>query len=126
MAHTAPTRHRVAVYGSLKRGFYNHHFLHKAVFEGQGQTAPVYTMVDLGDYPGVVAGGRTAIQVEVYRVSPWLLARLDRLEDVPRVYWRTSITLPGRGQVFFYRLNPNYLRQLYPARRPVICACTWR
>jgi len=116
---------RVAVYGSLKRGFYNHHYLRTAIYEGESQTRPDYTMIDLGNYPGVVCGGRTAIQVEIYRVSPWVLGQLDRLEGVPRVYRRTSITLP-MGPVFFYCLTPGYLRRLGFGRRRVIPSGIWR
>lgn len=117
---------RVAVYGSLKRGFYNHHYLHTAVFEGKNQTAPDYTMIDLGDYPGVVSGGQTSIQVEIYRVSPRVLSQLDRLEGVPQVYRRTSITLPDLRSAFFYCLTPGYLRRLGSVRRRVIPSGIWR
>lgn len=100
---------RVFVYGTLMRGHPNHGHLRGAAFLGPHVTGPAYTMLHLGVYPGVRRGGRTAVHGEVYRVSPAMLARLDRLEDCPRLFVREALDTPY-GAAFIYLLAQ-------PARR---------
>ena len=53
----------VAVYGSLKRGYYNHHFLQGARYQGRFITLRGYALLNLGAYPGMVARGRSRVKV---------------------------------------------------------------
>lgn len=118
----------VAVYGSLKRGFHNHHFLQGSVFMGQFETGPGFALLDLGDYPGMIRRGRGRVVVEVYRVSPSTLIHLDRLESAPRVYRRVRVPVAGFGWAQGYMLTPRFVRSLavdaaseytiYPGVRP--------
>lgn len=82
------------VYGSLKRGFSNHHFLDGAVFLGPAVTLTKGRMVDCGGYPGIVpatAEDGYGIQGEVWRVTPECLEGIDWLEDLDTgVYVRTE------------------------------------
>lgn len=94
---------RVFVYGTLMRGGANHGLLAGAAFLGTHRTARAYRLVGLGPYPGALAGGRTALSGEVYRVSPRALARLDRLEAVPREYVRRRVKTPW-GPAWIYLL----------------------
>lgn len=84
----------IFVYGTLKRGYGNHHLLETAEFVGCDQA------------PGIVYGGHGApvaqpcadgserwIQGEVYHVDEKTLQRLDALEGHPRAYRRTPIVL---------------------------------
>lgn len=87
--------HRVFVYGSLKRGFANDSYLTTARFIRAGKTAPVFTMVSFGGFPGVFRGGSTAIEGEVFDVDDATLERLDRLEGHPRFYRRQPIEVDG-------------------------------
>ncbi len=83
------------VYGSLKRGFSNHHFLTGQVFRGLATTEHEARMVDCGGFPGIVAnlsppGYR--ICGELWEVTPECLQRIDWLEDIDtglysRVEW---------------------------------------
>jgi len=58
----------------------------------------------LGAYPGVARGGSTAIAGEVYGIDGRCLARLDRLEEYPRLYDREPILTPyGRAWIYLYR-----------------------
>ena len=101
---------RVFVYGTLRRGQPNHGWLEGAPCLGECRTAPRYPLVDLGPYPMLGRGGRTAVLGEVYAINRRLLARLDVLEDYPRDYHRALIATPwGRAWV--------YLRQRPPAGR---------
>jgi gamma-glutamylcyclotransferase (GGCT)/AIG2-like uncharacterized protein YtfP len=101
--------HRVAVYGSLKKGFYNHSLLHttdeESVYIGIWVTPPEYTMLDLGHYPGILEGGGAPIHTEVYGVSDQTLAMLDELEGVPSHYRRVCKQAEGHGAVYIYVYN---------------------
>jgi gamma-glutamylaminecyclotransferase len=94
----------VFVYGTLRRGEVNHYLLSGAEYCGVHVTRPRYRMLHLGTYPGVVAGGASAIEGEVYRVGGEQLVRLDRLEAYPRLYTRQLIPTPwGRAWIYLYR-----------------------
>ncbi len=99
-----PRTTRLFVYGSLRRGEPSHARLGDAVFVGEARTRPELTMIDLGEYPGVVAGGATAIAGEVYEVEPATLAALDAFEGHPELYRRSTITLDDGSEVEAYLL----------------------
>lgn len=97
-------KQRVMVYGTLRRHGSNHGYLRGAHYLGQLLTEPVFTLLDVGPWPGVVEEGSTAIVTEVYRVTPAMLARLDRLEDCPLRYRRIVMATPwGRAWLYVYR-----------------------
>ena len=104
---------RVFVYGTLLAGCNNHHWLQGARKLGDHLTEPRYTLYDLGHYPGVTAGGGTAVAGEVYQVSAAILARLDVLEDYPHEYTRERIdTAFGPAWIYLYRQLPPHARPL--------------
>ena len=112
-------RYLVFVYGTLLRGEVNHYLLSGAEPLGPHRTEPCYTLFHLGAYPGVAPGGGTAIHGEVYGVDGAGLARLDQLEDYPRLYDRRLIPTPfGRAWIYLYRGRL--------ADRPVIPGGDWR
>jgi gamma-glutamylcyclotransferase (GGCT)/AIG2-like uncharacterized protein YtfP len=111
--------HLVFVYGTLLGGEVNHHRLEGAELLGVCRTKPCLRMFNLGAYPGVSRGGRTAVTGEVYRVDSAGLRYLDRLEDYPRLYDRQLIPTPfGRAWVYLYRGDRS--------GRPVIEGGDWR
>ncbi|MCW4149249.1 gamma-glutamylcyclotransferase [Halomonas sp. 18H] len=69
----------VAVYGTLKRGLRNHHWLDGATFVGTDRLTTA-TLYDLGHCPGAKAEPSHGVEVEVYRVSTRIFTGLDRLE----------------------------------------------
>lgn len=95
--------HRVFVYGTLKRGFPNHHFMNGATFVGTGATVEAYPLVVGGQFftpyllpePGV--GQR--IRGELWDVPDAMLPALDDLESVhlPNGYRRQQITIEPDG-----------------------------
>jgi gamma-glutamylcyclotransferase (GGCT)/AIG2-like uncharacterized protein YtfP len=96
--------HRVFVYGTLLSGEVNHHLLAGALLLGSHRTAPCFTLVDLGAYPGLARGGTTAVLGEIYQIDAMGLRRLDALEDYPRLYDRRLIPSPfGSTWVYLYR-----------------------
>ncbi len=101
----------VFVYGTLRQRQPNATLLQGAACLGRHITPPCYTLYALGDYPGVVARGRTAIVGEVYSVSRQQLSQLDRLEDYPRLYRRRLIPTPwGLAWIYLYRRTPDRRR----------------
>ncbi|SDM60014.1 Uncharacterized conserved protein YtfP, gamma-glutamylcyclotransferase (GGCT)/AIG2-like family [Franzmannia pantelleriensis] len=70
----------VAVYGTLKRGLRNHHWMEGAAFLGSDRLSSI-TLYDLGPYPGAKAQPSRGVEVEIFRVDAQLMAGLDHLED---------------------------------------------
>nr|WP_205598517.1 gamma-glutamylcyclotransferase family protein [Halomonas sp. NO4] len=69
----------VAVYGTLKHGLRNHHWLAGAEPLGKDHLTAI-TLYDLGPCPGAKREPSSGIDVEVYRVNLRQMAALDRLE----------------------------------------------
>ena len=101
----------IFVYGSLKRGLSNHHWLEGQRFVGEARTAPGYRLYSLGEYPGMVEGtdsGRS-IGGEVWEVDDEGLASLDILEGVAEgMYDRVPVSLlepfaEAEVQTYLYR-----------------------
>ena len=82
---------RVFVYGTLKRGHRNFHFLRHAEFVGEFTTAKIYSMYEFEDYPAVCLQGCHAIAGEVYHVTRSQFKMLDDLEWYPHFYQRIEI-----------------------------------
>ncbi|MDX1590084.1 MAG: gamma-glutamylcyclotransferase family protein [Oleiphilaceae bacterium] len=119
--------HRVAVYGTLKRGHSNHHLLAGARLLGLDRLRG-FRLYHLGPYPALVEGpvsGRSAgVLVEVYAVKPRQLTQLDRLEDYrPRApekgLYRRQRYPTRHGHAWVYRFN-------WPVKgRPLIRSGRW-
>lgn len=93
--------HLVAVYGTLKKGFHNHHYLIGSKLLGSGVTKhDHYVMLSAG-IPYVCKCvdeekmGR--ISVEVYEVDDNTLKNLDRLEGHPEWYKREPVYVDIEG-----------------------------
>lgn len=78
------------VYGTLREGESNHWLLEEqgAVRVSECQTPPLFTLLHLGHYPGMIRGGNTAVRGEVYRLNNSALARLDQFEGHPNMFRR--------------------------------------
>ena len=83
----------VFVYGRMRRGEADHHFLNGARHVADISTAAAFELVDLGGLPGLIEGGDCAIHGEVYAVDAATLAMIDELEDHPESFRRTRIEL---------------------------------
>lgn len=84
------------VYGTLKRGGSNHAHLAGQKFLGPARTAAGYTLVSLGDYPGLVrsADDRKGVTGELWSVDDPCLAHLDEFEGITEnLYRRAEIPL---------------------------------
>jgi len=87
------------VYGTLCRGEPNHRVLGKARFVGRARTAPVYELVDLGNFPALLEGGETAVHGELYEVDESWVGHIDAFEDVPSLYDRKPVWLEGEAAI---------------------------
>jgi gamma-glutamylcyclotransferase (GGCT)/AIG2-like uncharacterized protein YtfP len=107
----------VAVYGTLKRGQSNHGLLSDSQFVSLGETLPNYSLLEMGGYPGAIYGQQKLV-VEVFSVSPEVLARLDQLEGHPSYYERKEIpiTLPSGEIIKAWMYTISHLSSSYSGR----------
>lgn len=71
------------IYGTLKRGGSNHHYMAGQRFVGAACTESRYRLFDMGGYPGMVhASEGLSIEGEVWEVDAACRVRLDILEAV--------------------------------------------
>ncbi len=90
----------VFVYGSLRRGEYNHRLLAGAEYAGEARVAG-FDLYSLGAYPMAIAADGTLVG-EVYHCPAPLLRQLDRLEEHPHVYRRQWVTLTDAREAWLY------------------------
>ena len=90
-----PFRELIFVYGSLKKGFDNHHLLSKyAKRLGKAITVGKFGMFEdsFGNYPYLVPVPKMRIHGELYSIErKELLERLDAFEGAPEYYERKKI-----------------------------------
>jgi len=105
-----PARERqlVFVYGTLKRGEQNHHWLEGASWQGEAELNGVL-LHDLGPFPMAVIG-EGLVRGEVYAIDAAALVRLDRLEGFPRLYDRQLLSLSDGRQAWVYLGRPRQVR----------------
>ena len=95
---------KVAVYGSLKKGFGNHRLLKGSNMIDETFTKPEFHMGSFGAFPGIVEGNKK-VKVEVYEVDDQTFKNLDHLEGYPRYYNRKEITLENGIKAWIYFLD---------------------
>ena len=93
------------VYGTLRRGQVSEVLLAAARFIRLAETAPGWTLVDLGDYPALIAEGDVAVSGELYEVEPALLGTLDLHEGCPDLYQRRQIELEDGSMAEAYTMT---------------------
>ena len=109
----------VFVYGTLKRGHSNHHWLADAVDLGAAEL-PGAVLHDLGPFPMAIAGDGRVIG-ELYAVTEACLDRLDRLEGYPRLYNRHRMALVDGRAAWVYLGRAQEVRHVRP-----IASGIWR
>jgi len=89
-------KHKIFVYGSLKRGGGNHGLMAGQRFIATGRTQPVYRLFALDSYPAMVDAAQDgrSIQGEIWEIDPERMPTLDQLEDLEHgMYARVKIPL---------------------------------
>ncbi len=86
-------RQLVFVYGTLKRGGSNHHWLAQAIYMGEGISCERYALYQGADPWPYMVEDQTCypVQGELYAVMQNELALLDELEECPQLYVRKQI-----------------------------------
>ena len=106
---------RVFVYGTLKRGQRNFHYLQAAEFVGSFSTEAVFSMYVFDDYPAVCEQGHHAIHGEIYLVSDTQFRALDELEWYPDFYQRILIpTDYGEAWIYIVKAELCQGKELIP------------
>jgi gamma-glutamylcyclotransferase (GGCT)/AIG2-like uncharacterized protein YtfP len=98
----------VLVYGTLRAGQSNHHWLKTAGFLGVCKLDSGYALYDLGLYPALIENNDYTLPLygEVYNVDDLTLQALDRLEEYPTLYDRHLVsTVWGKAWVYVYQLS---------------------
>lgn len=111
---TKELKHKIAVYGSLRKGLYNYErHLKTSKYLGEFDTLPEFSMFDLGSYPGLKVGGSTSIKMDVFEVTEEVLSDINNLEGYSETnpeyntfYDRITIDTPY-GQAFTYIYIPD-------------------
>jgi gamma-glutamylaminecyclotransferase len=98
------------LYGTLKRGQKNHHFMADQEFLGEASTMPLYRLYALGWHPGMVldADGGVEVRGELWAVDDRILAQLDEYEGVPNWFIRQDIAVRDcfeTVQAYLYNQN---------------------
>ena len=87
----------VFVYGSLKRGFYNHRVIAPAEFVNEARTAtPAFRMGNVGRYPEVTRTEDESagfIRGELFQCDSLQISALDRLEENGVDYLREQVVV---------------------------------
>lgn len=83
------------VYGSLKKGFYNHRLLKESTFIGSGIISG-YDLYDLGYYQGIKRGSGEVLG-EIYEIDQETLKRVDVLESEGYLYRRVPVEAKIEG-----------------------------
>ncbi|MCG3172123.1 MAG: Gamma-glutamylcyclotransferase family protein YtfP [Myxococcota bacterium] len=112
---------RFFVYGTLLRREPANHYLKGCRCLGRRQTLALYSLVNLGRYPGLVRMGRTGVRGEVYEIDTRRLILLDKYERVPVEYTRQLVRLTSGEQVLAYALNRGIAQG-----HPVVPRGDWR
>ncbi len=123
------TTPHVFVYGTLRRGEANDINRLRPAPRLLGTARIRGTLYDLGPYPGLLLGGETWVQGEVYAITAELEAQLDRIEEVAPVpsgeYARrhVDVELDDRRRLncLVYEIDPMRVQG-----RPRIASGDWR
>lgn len=101
----------IAVYGSLKQGFFNHSLLENSKFLGTFKTNPEYTMYSLYSFPAIIKGGNTSIHVEIYEIdlntlkAIYILEGYSGIRNSPENWYDTlELDTPfGKAEMFYMK-----------------------
>jgi gamma-glutamylaminecyclotransferase len=105
----------VFVYGTLKRGFYNHSLLERAEFIREDQTEAGFVMVSRGSYPAVYQDPTRPDRVhgELFTVDDRTLRILDQLES-PYGYKRILAKMLIGGDLAWLYVVDSDVGHLFP------------
>ena len=90
-------------YGSLKRGYSNHHRIAGQKYLADASTLPCYRIIELGQYGGMIHDeDGFAVKGELWAVDEHCLAEVDEFEMGEGLWERTPIEVAGHEGVQSY------------------------
>jgi gamma-glutamylaminecyclotransferase len=91
-------------YGSLKRGYSNHHRVASQTYLGDAATVPAYRIIELGQYGGMIRDERNgfAVSGEIWAIDAKCLADLDEFEMGEGRWQRMPVAIAGHDGVQSY------------------------
>ena len=95
----------IFVYGTLRSDESRNIILKDSEYIGIFKTAPKYTMINLGIFPGILNYGSTPITGEIYIVTNFVLKILDQIEGHPDFYKREQIDIENFDKISAYFLD---------------------
>lgn len=103
------SKHSVFVYGSLRKGFHNNHFMKDAEFVCEARSRnPEWLLNQFNSkskpgafVPGITEGDKY-IKGEIYKVDDEGLAKLDKLEENGTRYQRRLVNFEGGHSAWMY------------------------
>ncbi len=100
-------KYRVAVYGSLRKGLYNHYLMHTTDFIKTVRVDVPFRMISIGEmYPALIPNtDNHSIVFELYKVNDRTAKNLDVLEGYPDYYSKKYITIEGEDYLVYF-LSP--------------------
>ncbi len=108
----------VAVYGTLRRGHANAHWLADALYLGTDVSHAI-VLYDLGAYPGAKWAASDGIEIEVYRIDTRTLHALDQLEEFDPADPARSLYVRGQLQTAFGRAWVYLYQGVVVGHRPI-------
>jgi len=116
------------VYGSLKKGFSNHHLLKKAEFKKQCKTGEKFALINLGYYPALIEKPCYQVEGELYEIrddDEETLKAIDKLEQYPDFYDKKVIRLDSEEFAFVYYIKENVINK-HIKKHVVMNEGTWK
>lgn len=108
---------KIAVYGSLRRGMYNHALLNnnEAHYLRTENFKIPFKMIPYSSYPALIPDNKVnEIEMEVYEVSDSTYAKVEMLEGYPHFYDKEHIVDGETGDhIEFYVIRDNDKRLQY-------------
>lgn len=100
--------YKVFVYGTLRKGDVRFGVLedlertNQSKYIKEVKTKPMYKLLDLGAFPGLVKGGYTQIVGELWEIDKYTKQLLDHIEGVPILYQDDKVEIDGENDVYAY------------------------
>ena len=101
---------RLFVYGMFLPGERGKELLSGSPLVGPATTRASYTLMDLGVYPALIAGGSTSVTGELYLVSRATRYQLDVKSECPVLFQRTLVDLTDGSQAEAYVMREDQVR----------------
>ena len=91
-------------YGSLKRGYSNHHRIAGQEYLADAATVPGYRIIELGQYGGMIRDEKCnlAVKGELWALDARCLAELDAFEMGEGLWLRIPVEIAGHKGVQSY------------------------